>query len=119
MKELELDYVKEGLRLLGFSSPQEYLKSRLWKSIYLQVLRAAKGKCRFCEKQASGVYPASCHTDVLLGKRLYSLIPVCGQHREQITSKKTFAALMRRLNARRKHQKQQPSSWTIFSIPLD
>ena len=106
MKELELDYVKDRLFALGFSSTEEYLASQHFRRLFQKVMIRNRGKCYFCANPASTLYFASCAFDVLKGQQLRSLIPVCSLHRDRITSKKTFAFLMQCRNARKRRQQR-------------
>jgi len=66
------------LKLLGFDSYQEYLKSDLWESIRNKVLKLEGYKCCVCGKKANQVHHRTSLSG-LAGKNLQSLRAVC-QH---------------------------------------
>jgi hypothetical protein len=66
------------LRLLGFSSYQDYLSSELWKSVRERVFADKGRKCFMCGLAASQVHHNRYHRNDFLGKRTKYLNPVCG-----------------------------------------
>lgn len=95
------------LNSLGYSSYQDYLNSPLWWQIRnavfamhfvpngreitvpskvngQSVFRLGSVKCRICPRQAKQVHHLSYARDVLLGKDLSKLIPVCRKCHELI-----------------------------------
>jgi len=65
------------LRKMGYSSYSEYLKSPVWKSIRLAVLRRDRWLCQVCGKGAFQVHHLCYNRGVLLGKDLGSLRSLC------------------------------------------
>ena len=91
---------------IGFTDYGEYLASNLWKSIRKKIL-AARPLCRFCDNIATCVHHMSYAENILLGKELKGLVPLCHGHHHYLefdsngnkrdfgSMKRTFAFLTR------------------------
>jgi hypothetical protein len=67
-----------NLKMLGFDSYSEYLKSDLWASIRGTVLSGCP-QCVGCTREASQVHHENYDIPVLLGEYLDALHPICGR----------------------------------------
>lgn len=85
----------ESLRVLGFHSYGEYLRSDLWKGIRGVVIRKRKGKCESCGDTATQVHHRSYDLETMRGLNLKQLVAacrVCHQSIEFIDGEKTTLA---------------------------
>jgi 5-methylcytosine-specific restriction endonuclease McrA len=97
----------EWLRLLGFKSYREYLRSDLWKSIRVRVYAAKGGNCFLCGKPATELHHNRYYRTDLIGKKLRYINPVCrechksiefddGRKNDVETAAKKFRSLRRK-----------------------
>lgn len=59
----------KNLRLLGFSSYKEYLKSQLWKNIKIRLREIAGDNCVCCGKTSQAIHHESYDLEDLNGDR--------------------------------------------------
>lgn len=74
------DYRKrdESLRVLGFSSYQDYLNSPIWYFLRKLVMKRAKGLRQSCQiNRATQVHHESYSPKCLLGHQMKKLVAVC------------------------------------------
>lgn len=64
------------LKTLGFTNYDEYLSSELWQSIRTRAYKR-DNKCRICDQPAQCIHHTSYSKQVLLGKTLVGLVPLC------------------------------------------
>jgi hypothetical protein len=85
-KQIPFDYERRNkhLRVLGFTSYKEYLKSDIWFEIRNSVLQRDNSRCIICGKAASNVHHNSYELEVLAGAKLEFLVSLCRYHHEQI-----------------------------------
>lgn len=62
---------------MGYTSYEEYLKSKLWVRIRKKVLAKTQGKCSVCRDPANEVHHTSYDRKTLEGKNLKRLRPLC------------------------------------------
>ena len=67
------------LSQLGFASYSTYLESDLWKSIRTAAFNLHGIDCRLCRKRTRVLHHISYCLDVLIGKELKWLIPLCNE----------------------------------------
>jgi len=74
------DYASRAhvLRLLGYSSYEDYRASPLWQQVREKVFSEKGRKCFMCGLAASQVHHNRYHRNDFLGKRTKFLNPVCG-----------------------------------------
>ena len=65
------------LRALGFYSYEAYLKSDLWQEIRHKILAPA-ARCCGCNRKPTQVHHARYSMNVMMGKDVKYLVPVCG-----------------------------------------
>ena len=68
----------ETLRLLGFQSYSEYLRSRLWEIVRERALDVKGRTCKKCGRETKQTHHAVYTREVLTGEDVRGLIPVCG-----------------------------------------
>ena len=79
---------EESLRVLGFSSYEQYLSSPIWYFLRKMVMKSSRGMCRGCYiNKATQVHHMSYSPRVLLGHRLEKLVPVCAMCHEMAHGK--------------------------------
>ncbi len=62
---------------MGYSSYAEYLNSDLWRSIRRRAFASKGTDCFLCKGKASEIHHTMYHRQVLEGKTLFPLIPLC------------------------------------------
>jgi|SRR6185369_13782976 len=72
------------LNELGFASYEEYLQSDLWKSISERVWIAFGTRCKFCGQEATCLHHISYGREVLTGKRIDLIVPLCNSHHYKV-----------------------------------
>lgn len=65
------------LATMGFASYSAYLESDLWKRIRSKILSESKNCCKSCRGMANQVHHVSYARDVLEGRDLQKLVPIC------------------------------------------
>ena len=72
-------YRDDNLRVLGFKSYSEYLRSALWKSIRKRVIDTGPPECAKClKRKATQVHHRSYDPATLRGDSILSLTKLCG-----------------------------------------
>jgi len=73
------DYLERDriLLRLGFVSYSKYLNSDLWKSIRLRAFAQHGGSCKMCGELTSTLHHTNYGYEVLSGKTLKGLVPLC------------------------------------------
>jgi len=69
---------------MGFSSYQEYLLSPLWASIRERALIEHGSICRLCGEKATQFHHLGYGRDVLAGRTLHQLVPLCSPCHERV-----------------------------------
>lgn len=69
---------RDGLRMLGFGSYGDYLRSNLWRLVRARVFEVHGDRCFLCPDSASAVHHRQYAALTLIGERLDLLSPVCG-----------------------------------------
>lgn len=67
----------ELLLRLGFSSYELYLQSELWKQIKMRAYKAHGKKCRICGGDAEVLHHKNYRWEIMSGKSLKGLVPLC------------------------------------------
>jgi 5-methylcytosine-specific restriction endonuclease McrA len=90
------------LRQLGFRTYWQYLQSRLWRSIRSRFWRSHPPICLVCKKPGYQLHHTSYTKEVLLGKDLSKLVPICRKCHRKIETvrgrKLTLAEANQRLS---------------------
>ena len=87
MASIHHEYIVRSTTLssIGFKSYREYLSSPLWYSIKLKVFTLKGHSCAAkCGKEAACIHHRKYHKEVLLGKDLGPLVPLCHGCHEKI-----------------------------------
>ena len=69
----------DSLISLGFIDYKSYLKSDLWKSIRLSVLKDNNYKCKYCKEKAFLVHHSSYDLQTMAGNNKAYLYAVCNK----------------------------------------
>ena len=67
----------QTLKQLGFESYDQYLASSLWKNIKAKAYKQHGAKCRCCPAMASLFHHKHYGHDILAGRNLQGLVPLC------------------------------------------
>lgn len=75
---------RDGLKMLGFSSYQQYLKSPLWQAVKCKVFAVNGKECLLCNNPASTVHHRKYTALTLIGEQLNYLSPICNSCHKMI-----------------------------------
>lgn len=80
------NYAERAIALdrLKFRSYEEYLSSKLWQTIRERVIELKGNQCSLCPKRYECIHHHSYRRDVLSGKNIQPLFPLCHACHEQI-----------------------------------
>lgn len=74
---------------LGYKTYYDYLQSDLWKTIRTRVYTTKGDKCTLCPTKASFIHHRAYSKNVLLGKDIKPLVPICSDCHQKVEFKKT------------------------------
>lgn len=80
------NYAERAIALdrLKFGSYEDYLSSKLWQTIRERVIELKGKQCSLCPKRYECIHHHSYRRDVLSGKNIQPLFPLCHSCHEQI-----------------------------------